>query len=171
MSSRKASNHASGEFLLYGVPDNIADVRERWLSRRAIFLHLGFLLSLPLCIAATWWQITRAEEGNDLSYVYSVMWPVFAILSVYFWWMLLHTDYDAVGLRGLQHQAPTPPSPTKDLEPSTHNAGVAERTAATAASLVDDPELAAYNDRLAALAARGAKTWRKPEVHVARRAR
>jgi len=153
------------------VPDNIADVRERWLSRRAVFLHLGFLLSLPLCVAATWWQITRAEAGNDLSYLYSAMWPVFAILSVYFWWMLLHTDYDAVGLRGLQHQAPTPPSPTKDLEPSAHNAAVAERAAATAAALVDDPELVAYNDRLAALAARGAKTWRKPEVHVARRAR
>ena len=178
MSSRKASNHASGEFLLYGVPDNIADVRERWLSRRAVFLHLGFLLSLPLCVAATWWQITRAEEGNDLSYVYSVMWPVFAVLTVYFWWMLLHTDYDAVGLKGMQHQAPSSSSPIEDLEPSHHDAPVAQHDPAAAehdrvavASHIDDPELAAYNDRLAALAASGAKTWRKPETHVARRAR
>ena len=153
------------------MPDNIADVRERWLSRRSVFLHLGFLLSLPLCIAATWWQITRAEEGNDLSYLYSFMWPVFAILSVYFWWMLLHTDYDAVGLKGMQRRAPTSLSPTRALEPSAHNAAVARHNAAAVASRVDDPELAAYNDRLAALAASGAKTWRKPEVHVARRAR
>jgi hypothetical protein len=153
------------------VPDNITDVRERWLSRRAVFLHLGFLLSLPLCGAATWWQITRAEEGNDLSYLYSFMWPVFAILSVYFWWMLLHTDYEAVGLRGMQRRTPIPPSPTVASGPSAHNAPVTQHNAAVRAPRVDDPELAAYNDRLAALAASGAKTWRKPEAHVARRAR
>ena len=34
----------------------------------------------------------------------------------------------------------------------------------------EDPELAAYNARLAALAAKGPKTWRNPESVVARRA-
>jgi hypothetical protein len=163
------------------VPDIIAVVRERWFSRRAIFLHLGFLLSLPLCVAATWWQITRAEEGNDLSYLYSVMWPVFAILSVYFWWMLLHIDYDAVGLRGMRNQASSTeglaesstetPSPPADAPASAPRVTAVARDNEAVASRNVDPELAAYNDRLAALAARGAKTWRKPETHVARRAR
>jgi hypothetical protein len=106
------------------------------------------------------------------------MWPVFAILSVYFWWMLLHIDYDAVGLKGMHRHAPSPTSGTEDLEPPTHDAPVARHDAPVArhnlsgvAPLADDPELAAYNDRLAALAASGAKTWRRPEVHVARRAR
>jgi hypothetical protein len=159
------------------VPGNIADVRERWFSRRAVFLHLGFLFSLPLCIAATWWQITRAEEGNDLSYLYSVMWPVFAILSVYFWWMFLHTDYDVVGLKGMRNQAPTPPSSTDGSQRSRRAAVPVPHATASPpdggamAAHGEDPELAAYNERLAALAASGAKTWRKPEAHVARRAR
>ena len=33
------------------------------------------------------------------------------------------------------------------------------------------PELAAYNARLAALSTQGAKTWRRPETHIARRSR
>ena len=33
----------------------------------------------------------------------------------------------------------------------------------------EDPELAAYNARLAALSTSGGKTWRKPETPIARR--
>jgi hypothetical protein len=167
----KPSVQASGEFLCSVVPGIIGGVRERWLSRRAVFLHLGFLLFVPFCILATWWQITRAEDGNGLSYLYTVEWPVFAGLGVYFWWMFLHTDYNAVGLKGMRAQADEAPTPPNDAETTA---------AATAPSLEQpvgerpdavDPELAAYNDRLAALSASGGKTWRKPEAHVARRPR
>jgi DNA-binding transcriptional regulator of glucitol operon len=138
----------------------MAVVQERWLSRRAVSLHVAVLVFVPGCALAAWWQVTRAQDGNDLSYLYSVMWPVFGILGLYFWWLLIHTDYDNVGLKGMrrqvaQHQAadgaPTAPAP-----------------AAVAASEVDDPELAAYNARLAELAAKGAKTWRSPESVVVR---
>ena len=54
---------------------------------------------------AAWWQITRATDGNGLSYLYSVEWPIFAILGVYFWWMLIHTDYESVGLKGMRNQS------------------------------------------------------------------
>ena len=170
----------------------MADVRARWLSRRAIFLHLAFLLFVPLCIAATWWQITRAEDGNGLSYLYTFEWPVFAILGVYFWWMFLHTDYDAVGLKGMQKQSRHPTAPA-DEEPPAMSAPEAEPTVMVATppspsrhdspshddspsrhqipALDEDPELAAYNARLAALATSGAKTWRKPESPVVRRPR
>ena len=86
------------------MPGNIAGVRERWFSRRAVFLHVGCLLFVPFCIAATWWQITRAEDGNGLSYLYTFEWPVFAIVGIYFWWQFLHTDYDTVGLKGMRKQ-------------------------------------------------------------------
>jgi hypothetical protein len=161
----KPSIQVSGEFLYSAVPGIIVGVRERWLSRRAIFLHLGFLLFVPFCILATWWQITRAEDGNGLSYLYTFEWPVFAIVGVYFWWQFLHTDYSAVGLKGMRTKARAAspevspePTPTVTIDPPV------ERP-------VDDsdPELAAYNARLAALSASGAKTWRKPEAHVARR--
>jgi hypothetical protein len=143
-------------------------VRERWLSRRAVFLHLGFLLFVPFCVLATWWQITRAEDGNGLSYLYTVEWPVFAGLGVYFWWMFLHTDYNAVGLKGMRAQADAAPAPREDTADAA--APSLERLVGGRSGAVD-PELAAYNDRLAALSASGGKTWRKPEAHVARRPR
>ena len=52
-------------------------VRERWLSGRALSLHLAVLVLVPACAVAAWWQINRAADGNQLSYLYSVMWPVF----------------------------------------------------------------------------------------------
>jgi DNA-binding transcriptional regulator of glucitol operon len=130
-------------------------VRERWLSKRAVSFHVGVLLFVPACGVAAWWQITRATDGNGLSYLYAVEWPVFAILGAYFWWMLIHTDYDAVGLKGMRQRA----------------GAVAEALAAPTATLVTDdvdPELASYNARLAALAAQGPKTWRSPERTVVR---
>jgi hypothetical protein len=150
----------------------MAIVRERWLSKRAVSLHVAVLVFVPGCAVAAWWQINRAESGNQLSYLYSVMWPVFGILGLYFWWMLLHTDYDTVGLKGMRRQqeaavaddpatvgaatldpdAPQPPAPTP-----------------AAALAVEDPELAAYNARLAELASKGPKTWRAREKVVVRR--
>jgi hypothetical protein len=91
-----------------------------------------------------------------------VLWPAFGILGLYFWWMLIHTDYDNVGLKGMLRQ-----QANEDAE-----AGVAAPVAdapAPAASPVDDPELAAYNARLAELADQGPKTWRARESVVVRR--
>jgi hypothetical protein len=139
-------------------------------------LHIWCLLFVPFCVAATWWQITRAEDGNGLSYLYTFEWPVFALLGVYFWWQFLHTDYDAVGLRGMRNQAAAESAGTTD--PSAASAPTAEPLTSTnpvpvASPRLDvdeeDPELAAYNARLAALASSGEKTWRMPEAHVARR--
>jgi DNA-binding transcriptional regulator of glucitol operon len=160
-------------------------VRERWLSRRAVFLHLGCLLFVPFCIAATWWQITRAEDGNGLSYLYTFEWPVFALVGIYFWWQFLHTDYEKVGLKGMRNQvaanAESPESQPGQIatEATTLAAIPALADAADPVPITthgapqvqfdEDPELAAYNARLAALASRGGRTWRKPEAHVARR--
>jgi hypothetical protein len=159
------------------VPDIIHFVRERWLSRRAIFLHLGFLFFVPVCGLATWWQITRAEDGNGLSYLYTFEWPVFALLGVYFWWMFLHTDYDKVGLKGMRNQqGATGDLPGGDVVQEKVKVPVQAQVPVQAHLALpdelhsdDDPELAAYNARLAALATNGAKTWRRPEAHVARR--
>jgi hypothetical protein len=125
-------------------------VRERWFSKRAISLHVALVLWTPGCLVAGWWQVTRALDGNGLSYLYSVEWPIFAIIGVWVWWIQIHTDPQTVGLpaqRKLEAaQATTaPPVP------------VAERHYAD-----EDAELAAYNDRLAELAATGkSKTWRQ----------
>jgi DNA-binding transcriptional regulator of glucitol operon len=121
------------------------------------------ILFVPGCAAAAWWQITRATDGNGLSYLYAVEWPLFAILGVYFWWMLIHTDYESVGLRGMRNHTESTSHAMAHTLPQT-----AEMSTPFPES-DDDPELAAYNARLAGLAAQGAKTWRSPERVVVRR--
>jgi hypothetical protein len=118
-------------------------------------LHAAVLIWTPGCLVAGWWQVTRALGGNPLSYLYSVEWPVFALVGIWGWWSLIHTDPETVGARAQRTE-------------------VAERAKRAAASggtgseapqrrtEEEDAELAAYNDRLAALSASGStKTWRR----------
>ena len=120
----------------------------RWFSRRAVLLHLALLVWFPGCLFAFWWQVHRAFDGNALSYLYSIEWPLFALAGVWAWWQLVHTDPEQVGRRAQARMAR------------------AQEEAGTAAPAPqrhrheEDPELAAYNDRLARLASEGPKTWR-----------
>ena len=149
----------------------MAGVRERWLSGRALSLHVAVLVFVPGCALAAWWQINRAEGGNQLSYLYSVMWPAFGILGISFWWMLIHTDFETVGLKGMRRQqgaegGAVGPDVATPVAPGPEG-GRPDTLASTAVE--EDPELAAYNTRLAALAAQGPKTWRTRESVVVRR--
>ncbi|HVB91881.1 MAG TPA: hypothetical protein VND70_07250 [Acidimicrobiales bacterium] len=142
-------------------------MRDRWLSKRAVSLHVATLLLVPGCALGAWWQITRASDGNGLSYLYSVEWPLFAILGLYFWWMLIHTDYESVGLKGMQKTAAS----VRGTE-AGRGGPPAEPGVQPHHPLADeDPELAAYNSRLAELTTKGPKTWRSPERPVVRRTR
>jgi hypothetical protein len=147
-------------------------VRERWLSKRAVSLHAALLVFVPGCAVAAWWQINRAADGNQLSYLYSVMWPAFAVLGLVFWWMLIHTDYETVGLKGTRRQQDASPSDGSAALPEPPpSASVATTPPMPVVTEDEDPELAAYNARLAELTAKGAKTWRNRETVVARRPR
>lgn len=125
-------------------------MRRRWLSKRALTLHLAVVVWFPGCLVAGWWQVTRALGGNDLSYLYSVEWPVFAVVGVWAWWMLVHTDPETVGRRAQQRMA-AGDGPT---------AGPAREPIPPRRREEEDEALAAYNDRLAELATRGPQTWR-----------
>jgi len=130
---------------------------------------VAVLVFVPGCAVAAWWQVNRAADGNQLSYLYSVMWPVFGVLGLTFWWVLIHTDYDTVGLKGTQRQqALSPHGDTEAVAASPIVAGPDPE--APALSPDEDPELAAYNARLSALAEKGPKTWRNRESVVVRRA-
>ena len=76
-----------------------AEFRRRWLSPRAFALHVEVLVVAPACVVAGWWQATQALGGNELSWVYSVEWPIFALLAVWGWWHLLHEDPEAFRAR------------------------------------------------------------------------
>ncbi len=145
----------------------MAAVRERWLSGRAVSLHAAVLVLVPGCAIAAWWQVNRAQDGNQLSILYSVMWPVFGVLALCFWWMLIHTDYDSVGLKGMRRQAQQSEamqSTGSPMSPTPVGANGPDLGAE------EDPELAAYNARLAELSAKGPKTWRTRDPVVVRRA-
>jgi integral membrane protein len=75
-----------------GRSHRLAGVQQRWFSRRALLLHLEVIVIAPGCAAAGWWQATRALAGNGLSWLYSVEWPIFAILAIGGWWRLIHED-------------------------------------------------------------------------------
>ena len=124
-------------------------MRARWLSRRAVTLHVAVALWVPGCLFAGWWQVTRALGGNGLSYLYSVEWPLFALVGIWVWWSLVHTDPETVGAKA-----------QRAIAEARSELGIAE-PAPVRHREDEDEELAAYNDRLAALAADGrAKSWR-----------
>ena len=144
-------------------------VRQRWLSGRAVSLHLAVLVFVPGCALAAWWQIGRAQDGNQLSYLYSVMWPAFGILGLVFWWMLIHTDYEDVGLKGTRRRAQAAVATRASGEATSPSPPMVDPEAPATAAAEVDPELAAYNARLAELATQGPKTWRHRESVVVRR--
>jgi integral membrane protein len=78
---------------------SLADVRRRWLSPRALLLHLEVVIVAPACLAAGWWQVRTALAGNGLSWVYTVEWPIFALIAVGAWWYLIHEDPEAYRAR------------------------------------------------------------------------
>jgi hypothetical protein len=53
-------------------------------------LHAACLFWFAGCIAAGWWQVSRAVGGNSQSFIYAVEWPVFAVAGIVGWWALLH---------------------------------------------------------------------------------
>jgi len=112
-------------------------VRDRWLSARAVRLHLALAILLSLCAALCDWQVHRALSGNSLSWAYVFEWPFFAGYGAFLWWKLLH---DQPGF-----ERPEEPARPDD------------------AGATDDPEaeeVAAYNRYLAQLDGGGRpKRW------------
>ena len=47
-------------------------------------------VGVGLCVAAFWFELSRARGGNALSWAYVVEWPLLAGFAVYIWWRVLH---------------------------------------------------------------------------------
>jgi hypothetical protein len=182
--------------------------------------HLLMIVIVGGCSYAAWWQWGRAAQGNTLSYLYSIEWPVFAVVAIIGWWQLVTEKpedfearkeirrqaslpkpvaYDTEVLRRelarhpeLVHSFPelatafpelasggaAPLGPgggdhlpggtapggdhQADLEP-TGPAGTVDLWGGGEVVAAPSSEVAAYNEVLAQLAAKGkAKTWRNP---------
>lgn len=114
-----------------------------WIAR-----HVLALVLIGGCLALGWWQLSRAIGGNALSWGYTFEWPVFAGFFAFLWFREVQLTRK-------------PPAPAEDdaaqavrgdrSAPVT--VGRPVRIAVPADPAEDDPELAAYNDYLAWLAA------------------
>ncbi|GHJ51971.1 hypothetical protein Nm8I071_12780 [Nonomuraea sp. TT08I-71] len=125
-----------------------------WIARHVamVVLVVGFL-------GLGWWQVTRAAEGNSLSFGYAIEWPVFAGFVVYVWWRELRHALRA------SREEPASPAPPASADPEPAVAAPAvrrpvrvRRVPAVPVGGADDGELAAYNRYLSWLNANpGAK--------------
>lgn len=136
-------------------------MRKRWLSGRALRLHVALLIWFPGCLVAGWWQVNRAFDGNGLSYLYSVEWPVFALVGAWGWWALVHTDPDTVGRRAQERLVAADRGAEQGSGATGGGAGAPDEGQPARRREDEDEALAAYNDRLAELAARAPQGWRR----------
>ncbi len=71
-----------------------APVVARLSRREAWRLHTYLALGLALCVAAFWFELSRALGGNALSWAYVFEWPLLGAFAIYMWWQLLHPGRD-----------------------------------------------------------------------------
>jgi DNA-binding transcriptional regulator of glucitol operon len=107
-----------------------------WIAR-----HVAAVVLIVAFLCLGWWQYSRATSGNTLSWGYTVQWPVFAGFVGFLWWREVQLARKGV-----------PEKPERDEAMAV---GRPVRVPSRPAVRVDDddPELAAYNDYLAWLAA------------------
>ncbi len=118
-------------------------MKSKWFSSRAIFLHLALLAWLALCAVAAWWQVGRAVQGNALSFMYSIEWPVFGVLGVLGWFAMLNMER---ATEEEEHER------LEYEERMRAEARAARARAEAMEAEKQDPLLAAYNDHLAKVA-------------------
>jgi DNA-binding transcriptional regulator of glucitol operon len=113
-------------------------VHSKYFSPRAIGLHVAVILWVLLSASAAWWQVGRAIQGNSLSFLYSIEWPVIGVLGILGWFAMLNMEK----VTALQEKA------RLEYEAKMRAEAQASRSVTEES---DDPSLAAYNDHLAEL--------------------
>ena len=115
-------------------------------------LHVGLVVIVLVMLRLGLWQWHRANSasGGIQNYAYAFQWPVFAILAIVLWF------------KTLQEEVRRDPDSSEDERPAPQRAeadivrrrGVVigvQTTAVPVPDAEDDPEVAAWNARLAAL--------------------
>ncbi|MFI1193516.1 hypothetical protein ACH4T9_09665 [Micromonospora sp. NPDC020750] len=122
-----------------------------WIAR-----HVAMVVLVVSFLGLGWWQITRAADGNSISWGYAVEWPVFAAFVVFVWWReLRHTLRSAAdGPSAGGEEAGGDIMAGAALSASGAPTGVRRpvrvaRVSAVPAGGPEDADLAAYNRYLA----------------------
>ncbi|MEU6077525.1 hypothetical protein [Micromonospora sp. NPDC047074] len=118
-----------------------------WIAR-----HVALVVLVSVFLGLGWWQLSRAADGNSISWGYAVEWPIFAGFVVFVWW------------REVRH-ALRPPADAAEEAPAAAGTRAADAPAADATRPVvrrpvraarvtapadagGDADLAAYNHYL-----------------------
>ena len=113
-----------------------ASPRPKVFTKQNLRYHAAFLPAVCFCLAAGWFELTRAREGHTIAWVYVFEWPLFGVLFVWMWWRLV-TERDV--------RRPSPPRTPGDRD-------IPE----------DDPGLRAWQAYLEGLEHDGSTTDRAP---------
>ncbi len=145
-------------------------------SPKWIAWHVLTLGAMAACGFLSAWQWHRAGEamGSALNIGYGVQWPIFAVFFGFMWWHFLRMEVRQVRearagapvvdaepadvpaprpepVESVESAEPAPaPAPAVDDRPSPFT----PRPAGVEPSRLSDPQIRAYNDALADLAAR-----------------
>jgi hypothetical protein len=79
-------------------------LRPKWLC-----WHLFAVAALLGMFWLGRWQLRRALSGNELSWAYTVEWPLFAICGVYFWVRTIREELHAAAGGGARRVPEVPP--------------------------------------------------------------
>ncbi len=114
--------------------------------------HLFIVLAVIACVRLGDWQLDRAHVTEALqNWGYAFQWPLFALFFGVGWWRMLRLEsnrLDDLEAAGGEESAPAEVPPVLVPPPAEPPGRVAAEP-----DLDDDPEHAAYNRMLAALAA------------------
>ena len=61
------------------------------------------VVGVPGCLAAGWFELSRAMGGRTVAWVYAFEWPLYAVVGTVMWWRIWH--------RPQQPSADLPPAP------------------------------------------------------------
>lgn len=114
-----------------------------WWTKRAVGLHVTVLVLVPGFLALGYWQLRRALSGNELSWAYTVEWPIFTVYALFMWWRLVHEAAEDRARRA--HEGPDAEAPATSA-PRRHRP-----RRPVPVSTRESAELEAYNAYLAAL--------------------
>jgi DNA-binding transcriptional regulator of glucitol operon len=115
-------------------------MRRKYFSLRAIGLHCALVFWIVLCALAAWWQVGRAIQGNSLSFLYAIEWPLIGVLGIVGWYSMLNTEKVSDEKERARREYE---------EKMRADAQMARELAAAREG--EDPSLAAYNDHQAQL--------------------